>query len=67
MQYDNTQAPEEVDGGDDEVLPLEERLTALRSHRNASGYSPQARARIEYLQELRRLRSQVGDDGLDAF
>lgn len=66
MQYDPNRVPDETDG-DDEGIRLAERLTALRGHRQGSTYSAQARARIEYLQELRRLRSQVGDEGIDAF
>ncbi|MGB5735970.1 MAG: hypothetical protein WBM40_16155 [Thiohalocapsa sp.] len=53
---------------DDEITPLEERLSMLRSSRGSvGGYSPEARQRIEYLQELRRLRAQIGDDGVDTF
>lgn len=49
------------DGGDDTPLELE------RPRSSSALYSAQARQRIEYLQELRRLRSLVGDDGLDDF
>lgn len=48
---------------------LEERAADQdRSARlGASIYSAQARQRIEYLQELKRLRRLVGDDALEDF
>lgn len=49
------------DSGDDTPLELE------RARSASAIYSAQARQRIEYLQELRRLRSLVGDDALDDF
>lgn len=71
MKYGRTDTPDddiEADEDEDETAPLEERLNTLRSIRNSSGgYSPQARQRIEYLQELRRLRAQVGDDAIETF
>ena len=69
MSYEQTDAPhDEAELPDDEVPAIEERLTALRSNRpSAGGYSPQARQRIEYLQELRRLRAEIGDDGIETF
>lgn len=67
MQYDDDSIADSSDAADADVTTTEERLQALRSPRNAAGYSPQARQRIEYLQELRRLRSLVGDDRLDTF
>jgi hypothetical protein len=71
MKYDDDATPDEAfdhPGSEDEVRPLEERLAALRTTRgSAGGYSPQARQRIEYLQELRRLRAQIDDDGFDEF
>lgn len=67
MQYeDDDTATETIEAADD-ISPLEERLIALRTPRHTAGYSAAARQRIEYLQELRRLRSQVGDDRLDTF
>jgi hypothetical protein len=71
MKYDEDATPDDAHDGigtDDEVRPLEERLSALRTTRgSAGGFSPQARQRIEYLQELRRLRAQIDDDGFDEF
>jgi len=69
MAYEQSDTPDdEVELVDEEVPAIEERLTALRSNRSsAGGYSPQARQRIEYLQELRRLRAQIGDDGIETF
>ncbi|KAA6186875.1 hypothetical protein F2Q65_02965 [Thiohalocapsa marina] len=69
MKYDDTDASEETFdlGADDDIQPLGDRLAALRSARGAGGYSAQARQRIEYLQELRRLRAQIGDDGFEGL
>jgi hypothetical protein len=68
MSYDNDDAVETSDGVlDDEAPTIEERLTSLRAQRGGAGYSPQARQRIEYLLELRRLRAQAGDDAIDTF
>jgi hypothetical protein len=69
MTYDEDDTTEGGDGMLDEDAPvIAERLSALRAGRSgAGGYSPQARQRIEYLMELRRLRSQAGDDAIDAF
>jgi hypothetical protein len=69
MKYETDDTPDDdAPTGDDEITPLEERLTMLRASRGSSGgYSPEARQRIEYLQELRRLRAQIGDDGIDMF
>jgi hypothetical protein len=67
MQYEDDTDTTTIDTSDEEIAPLEERLNALRTPRHAAGYSAAARARIEYLQELRRLRSLVGDDRLDTF
>jgi hypothetical protein len=52
---------------DEDAPVIAERLSALRAGRSGAGYSPQARQRIEYLMELRRLRSLAGDDAIDAF
>lgn len=67
MQYEDVATATDTIEAADEGSRLEERLIALRTPRNAAGYSAAARQRIEYLQELRRLRSQVGDDRLDTF
>jgi hypothetical protein len=71
MKYDEDATPDDAfdnSGSDEEVRPLEERLATLRTSRgSAGGYSPEARQRIEYLQELRRLRAQIDDDGFDEF
>jgi hypothetical protein len=69
MTYETDDTPDDdSQTGEDEITPLVERLSMLRSSRgSAGGYSPEARQRIEYLQELRRLRSQIGDDGIDTF
>jgi hypothetical protein len=68
MSYDNDDAAETGDEvADDEAPGIEERLTSLRAQRGGGGYSPQARQRIEYLLELRRLRAQAGDDAIDTF
>jgi hypothetical protein len=68
MTYDEDEAAEGGDEVLDEEAPaISERLSALRAGRGGAGYSPQARQRIEYLLELRRLRSQAGDDAIDAF
>jgi hypothetical protein len=67
MQYDEDTSPDDGEAAIDEGgPPIDERLS-LRSSRVVGGYSPQARQRIEYLQELRRLRSQIGDDAIDTF
>jgi hypothetical protein len=77
MKYDAEDSPTEeleaeaddaVEVDEDALASLEERLSSLRSSRGSNrGYSPQARQRIEYLQELRRLRAQIGDDAIDTF
>lgn len=71
MKYDEDATSDDAfdsAGNDEEVRPLEERLAALRTPRgSAGGFSPQARQRIEYLQELRRLRAQIDDEGFDEF
>ncbi|MCF7985437.1 MAG: hypothetical protein K9L70_13620 [Thiohalocapsa sp.] len=64
MSYDDNDAVTEV--ADDDVEPIED-TTSVRSPRVGAGYSPQARQRIEYLQELKRLRSQAGDDAIEQF
>jgi hypothetical protein len=67
MSYDDN-AVETADGAlDDDTPVIEERLTSLRAQRGSAGYSPQARQRIEYLLELRRLRALAGDDAIDTF
>jgi len=68
MSYDEDDTTEGGDGVlDEDARVTAERLNALRAGRSGAGYSPQARQRIEYLMELRRLRSQAGDDAIDAF
>jgi hypothetical protein len=66
MSYDDDAVETNDEVLDDETPVIEERLSSLRATRG-SGYSPQARQRIEYLLELRRLRSQIGDDAIDTF
>ncbi len=53
----------QIDTDEADVTPMD----FIRPMRLGAAYSPQARQRIEYLQELRRLRSQIGDDALDDF
>lgn len=64
MRYEENDSA--TDSSDDDTEPTEE-LPGLRPTRGGAGYSPQARQRIEYLHELKRLRSQAGDDGIDQF
>lgn len=64
MQYEENDSA--GDSSDDDAESNDE-LPGLRATRGGAGYSPQARQRIEYLHELKRLRSQVGDDGIDQF
>jgi hypothetical protein len=66
MQCGENETPDDdFEIEDSEIIPIEDRLNSLRSTRGS--YSPQARKRIEYLQELRRLRAMVGDDAIDTF